>query len=84
MKKETPQQYRTRKYNAALEFAVGAPAGITGNRQMAAALVKAADKAGVKRKETGFTLPELIFVVAFLSLAGVAIWVVAHFIAKFW
>lgn len=49
--KENKEQYRTRKYNAALEFAVGAPDGITGNRQMAAALVKAADKAGVKRND---------------------------------
>lgn len=51
MKKETPQQYRARKYNSALEFAVGAPDGITGNRQMAAALVKAANKAGVVKQD---------------------------------
>lgn len=78
MKKETPKQYRTRKYNAALEFAVKAPEGITGNRQMAAALVKAV------KKQKGYTLAELVFVLAFLSVAGVAVWVIAHFVAKFW
>ena len=44
MKKETPQQYRARKFAQASEYASKAPEGITGNRQMAAALVKALKK----------------------------------------
>lgn len=43
-RKETPAQYRARKFANALDYASKAPEGITGNRQMAAALVKAIKK----------------------------------------
>lgn len=36
------------------------------------------------KKQKGFTLFELLFVLFILALAGGALYVVIHFIAKFW
>jgi Tfp pilus assembly protein PilE len=41
----------------------------------------------MKTKQTGYTLAELVFVLAFIAiigLAGTGIYVLFHFITKFW
>ena len=38
----------------------------------------------MKTKQKGYTLAELIFVIAFFAVFGLAAYVIVHFVSKFW
>lgn len=38
----------------------------------------------MRNRQAGYTLYELIVTIAMLGISGLFIWIVAHFISKYW